>query len=76
MRRLSFYPLALLLVGVLMLPVLSVGLSWVQFDGAASSILREMAQTVLPDYILTSLWLCLSVALGVGLVGTLMQQCP
>ena len=43
MRRLSFYPLALLLVGVLMLPVLSVGLSWVQFDGAASSILREMA---------------------------------
>ena len=71
MRRLSFYPLALLLVGVLMLPVLSVGLSWVQFDGAASSILREMAQTVLPDYILTSLWLCLSVALGVGLVGTL-----
>ena len=71
MRRLSFYPLALLLVGVLMLPVISVVLSWLQFDAAASNILQQMAQTVLPDYALTSLILCISVALGVAVVGTL-----
>ena len=70
MPRLSFYSYALLLlVGVLILPVLSVGMSWLQFDTAASAILREMAQTVLPDYALTSLLLCVSVALGVALVG-------
>jgi iron(III) transport system permease protein len=70
MPRLSFYSYALLfLVGVLMLPVLSVGMSWLQFDSSASAILREMAQTVLPDYALTSLLLCVSVAIGVALVG-------
>ena len=52
-----------------MLPVLSVAVSWLQFDAAASAILREMTQTVLPDYALTSLLLCLSVAFGVALVG-------
>ena len=52
-----------------MLPVLSVLVSWLQFDSVASAILREMAQTVLPDYALTSLLLCLSVALGVAVVG-------
>ena len=70
LSRLSFYSYALLLlVGVLMLPVLSVGMSWLQFDGSSGSILREMAQTVLPDYALTSLLLCVSVATGVALVG-------
>jgi iron(III) transport system permease protein len=68
--RLSFFSIALLLlVGTLMLPVLSVALSWLQFDGIASAILREMAQTVLPDYAFTSLVLCVSVAIGVALVG-------
>jgi iron(III) transport system permease protein len=70
MHRLSFYAWPLpLLVGLLMLPVLSVGVSWLQFDGASSAILREMAQTVLPDYALTSLVLCVSVAIGVALLG-------
>ena len=70
MPRLSFFSYALLLlVGVLMLPVLSVGMSWLQFNATASAILREMAQTVLPDYALTSLVLCVSVAIGVALVG-------
>ncbi len=70
MRRISIFSwVLLLLVGVLMLPVLSVAVSWLQFDSAASGILREMAQTVLPDYAVTSLFLCLSVALGVALVG-------
>jgi iron(III) transport system permease protein len=60
----------LLLVGVLALPVLAVILSWTQFNAEASSILSQMLQTVLPDYAWTSLLLCVSVALGVGVVGT------
>ena len=36
---------------------------------AARDVLRQMAQTVLPEYALTSLVLCVSVALGVALVG-------
>ena len=68
-RRFFSHAALTLLVGLLMSPVLSVGLSWLQFDGIARGILGEMLQTVLPDYALTSLVLCLSVALGVGLVG-------
>ena len=69
-RRFSIFSLVLLLLVIaLMLPVLSVAASWLQFDSIASAILREMAQTVLPDYTLTSLLLCVSVALGVALVG-------
>mgnify|MGYP000653854625 CR=1 FL=1 len=66
----SLLPLSLLLlVSILMLPVFSVALSWMQFDSVASGILVQMLQTVLPDYAWTSLVLCLSVALGVALVG-------
>ncbi len=69
-RRFSFLSwVLLLLVCALMLPVISVALSWLQYDSAAMAILREMAQTVLPDYALTSLLLCISVAVGVALVG-------
>lgn len=69
-RQFSFLSWALLaLTGVLMLPVVSVAMSWLQFDSFALAILREMAQTVLPDYALTSLLLCVSVAFGVALVG-------
>jgi iron(III) transport system permease protein len=68
---LRFMPAALLFlaVGLLMLPVMAVVLSWLQFDGEARSILLQMLQTVLPDYIGTSLLLCACVALGVGTVG-------
>lgn len=70
MRRFSFLSLLLfLLVGALMPPVLSAALSWLQFDSVARAILREMAQTVLPQYALTSLLLCVRVALGVAVVG-------
>jgi iron(III) transport system permease protein len=67
----SFLPstLLLLLVFLLTLPVLAVLLSWLQFDGEAASILTQMLQTVLPDYVWTSLLLCLLVALGVAAVG-------
>ena len=66
----SFFSVAMwLLVGALMLPVISVVAAWLQFDTAANAVLREMAQTVLPDYALTSLLLCISVGIGVALVG-------
>ena len=54
---------------LLTLPVLALAASWLQLDAVALDILREMAQTVLPEYTLTSLALCVSVALGVGVVG-------
>ena len=64
--------LFLLLVLLFLLPVLSVLAAWWPgSDGgaAAAQILREMAATVLPDYALTTLWLCLLVGIGVVLVG-------
>jgi iron(III) transport system permease protein len=73
LRRIFFIylpsTLLLLLVGLLTLPVVAVLLSWLQFDGEAASILSQMLQTVLPDYVWTSLLLCLFVALGVAAVG-------
>ena len=64
-------PAAALLVAValLMLPLLSVLVSWLQFDALASSVWQQMLQTVLPDYALTTFILCTSVAVGVALVG-------
>ncbi|WP_421954284.1 ABC transporter permease [Polaromonas sp.] len=67
-RFLSFVVLPVL-VGLLMLPVLAVVLSWLQFNAEASDILVQMLQTVLPDYTLTSLLLCVCVAIGVAVVG-------
>jgi iron(III) transport system permease protein len=62
--------LPLLLTGlVLCLPVLSLLASWLRWDQASAQILREMASTVLPDYALSSLLLCVMVGLGVAMVG-------
>jgi iron(III) transport system permease protein len=61
--------LMLAFAALLALPVLALALSWVQFDAEALDVLRQMAQTVLPEYIATSLWLCLSVAAAVAVVG-------
>lgn len=69
MRRLQDLPL-LLLAALLVLPVLAVLGSWLQWDAHSAQILREMASTVLPGYAWTSLLLCLSVGAGVALVGT------
>ncbi len=76
MRRISFrfhtIPLVLL-AGILVLPVLAVLASWLPFgqtDALAGPILREMAATVLPGYVWTTLWLSLLVALGAAAVGT------
>src|SRR5687768_18028074 len=69
LRRLRDLPL-LLLAAVLLLPVLAILGSWFSWNAASGQILREMGATVLPDYALSSLWLCLAVALGVAVVGT------
>ena len=58
-----------LLALVLALPVLAVLGAWLQWTPQTMQILREMALTVLPDYALTSLVLCVLVALGVTLLG-------
>ena len=71
MRRFRHLLLLLFTAG-LMLPVLAllgVWLPWGARDGQAAQILTEMAHTVLPDYALTSLWLCLLVAAGVIVIG-------
>ena len=49
------------------LPVASVGLNI--FVGGTSTTWSHLAQTVLPEYILNSLLLCLGVGLGVAVVG-------
>ena len=62
----------LLLVAALMLPVLAVlGSWWPMGDSGAqaTAILLEMTSTVLPDYMGTTLLLCLMVTAGVALVG-------
>jgi iron(III) transport system permease protein len=64
--------LFLLLTAVFMLPVLAVMASWLSMgeaDGAARQILLEMAHTVLPDYLGTTLFLSALVGVGVVAVG-------
>ncbi len=58
-----------LLALVLLLPILAVLASTLQWNGESPQILREMSSTVLPDYALTSLLLCIAVAVGVAVVG-------
>ncbi|MBA3773377.1 MAG: iron ABC transporter permease [Ramlibacter sp.] len=61
--------LLLLLATALVLPVLAVPGSWLQWDSESAQVLGEMASTVLPGYIRTSLGLCLVVGIGVALAG-------
>lgn len=68
----SAFPLILLALA-LTLPVLAIFASWLPWgsgDTQAAAILREMASTVLPRYVWTTVWLSLLVALGAALVGT------
>ena len=69
LRRLQDF-LLLLLAALLVLPVVAVLASWLQWDSLSAQILAEMARTVLPDYAWTSFTLCLAVGAGVALVGT------
>ncbi|MBP3980150.1 iron ABC transporter permease [Acidovorax sp. JG5] len=69
---LSTVPL-ILLVGLLALPVLALLASWLPWGvvpADTGAILREMASTVLPGYMWTTLWLGLWVAVGAAVVGT------
>lgn len=65
-RQLPLFLIALTIA----LPILTVVASWVGWTPEAAAILRSMAQTVLPDYALTSLLLCIPVALGVVSMGS------
>ena len=70
MRIASYSPL--LIVGLVVallagLPVASVGLNL--FAGGTSETWAHLSSTVLPEYIVNSLWLCLGVGLGVGSLG-------
>jgi iron(III) transport system permease protein len=51
------------------LPVLALISSWLEWNAASAQVLSELAQTVLPDYLLTSLLLCAGVAVGVTVLG-------
>ena len=59
----------LLLASLLILPVLAVLVSWLQWEARSAQVLGEMARTVLPGYAWTSLGLCVVVGAGVALVG-------
>ena len=61
--------LSLLALG-LALPILVLLSAWFMLDAKGLHLLAEMTGTVLPDYALTSVLLCLGVGLGVVLVGT------
>ena len=64
--------LFLILTVAFMLPVVAVFASWLPFGdsgAAAAQILQEMSGTVLPDYLWTTVRLCVMVAMGVVLVG-------
>ncbi len=70
MRIASYSPLLIVGLAVALLaglPVASVGLNL--FAGGTSETWAHLASTVLPEYILNSLWLCLGVGLGVGTLG-------
>ena len=71
-RHLSHHILMALLAAGLLLPVLAVLAAWLPIGpqaGVAYQVLGEMAQTVLPSYVLTTIALCLAVGLGVAVLG-------
>ena len=66
--RWTTFPL-LVFALVLVLPVLALAASWLQWDAQSLDLLRQMLDTVLPEYTGVSLLLCLAVGLGVAVVG-------
>ena len=68
LRWLKAVPL-LMVAGVVALPILAIVASVLQWDAVSAQLLREMAATVLPQYAITTVVLCLAVALGVGGLG-------
>ncbi|MSQ57025.1 MAG: iron ABC transporter permease [Limnohabitans sp.] len=66
-RRLFLFLVSLCLA----IPILSILGAWLQWDASSLQILNAMSQTVLPDYALTSLILCVLVAFGVISMGSI-----
>lgn len=67
-RRLN--PALLVIIAIaLALPLLSLAASWLDSNPEHRDILRQMADTVLPEYLGTTVVLCLAVGLGVAVVG-------
>jgi iron(III) transport system permease protein len=65
---LSFLLIIALAIALLAgMPVVSVGLNL--FVSGTSDTWTHLVQTVLPDYLFNSLWLCLGVGVGVAIVG-------
>ena len=58
-----------LLVLLLALPVLLVLAAWTQWDAVSAEVFQALSHTVLPDYVWTTVQLCLLVGLGVVVVG-------
>lgn len=67
-RPIYFFPL-FLLTALLALPLLALLASWAGWGEQSLQVLVEMGRTVLPDYLGTSLMLCLLVAIGVAGIG-------
>ena len=55
---------------VICLPVLALISSLAEWNTSSALVLKEMLDTVLPNYAMTSLILCTGVAIGVALLGT------
>lgn len=55
---------------IICLPVLALIGSWLEWNLASAQVLNELLATVLPDYAITSMGLCLGVAMGVTILGT------
>ena len=65
-----FLRLLLVLVAcVVLLPILAVLATLLQWNDVSAQILGEMTRTVLPQYAMTSIALCVMVAAGVAVVG-------
>ena len=72
-QRLRRAPLPWLLAGITALlawPTLSIWSAWLQWEADHGELIRQMLETVLPQYAWTSLWVCAGVAGGVVLLGT------
>jgi iron(III) transport system permease protein len=59
-----------LLALIICLPLVALVSAWLEWNASSAGVLTEMIDTVLPGYAVTSLLLCLGVALGVTLLGT------
>jgi iron(III) transport system permease protein len=68
-HRLAQLPL-LFIAALIVLPVLAVLASALQWNTESAQILQEMAGTVLPQYAITSVALCAMVGLGVAALGS------